>query len=282
MRFTLSALLAVALGLPALAQSRPTPPAPPPPPPSANQDTLRELQALTERLRAIEARLKAQEGKKDGDRKTEERKVEVVVVGKDGEPKKATGKEGVHGVIELKLDGDAKGEAGKGVFVIQLDGDKKPEPKKDGDRKPDGPQGPRGFGGGPGGPPMGGGFGGGPGGPGGPPMGGMMMMRMGGEGTPPGFDRLSKEEQEQFRRLMAKMRGGDGPNTEVRVREVRREGSPEGGERRPQPPAERREGGDRPMAERRPEGGDRRPNLEERMERLERAIEDIRRAMPKK
>ncbi|MEO2089783.1 MAG: hypothetical protein ABGY75_09835, partial [Gemmataceae bacterium] len=200
MRLTLSALLAVALGLPALAQGQPVPPRPPapPPPPSANQDTLRELQALTERLRAIEARLKAQEGKKEGDKKsdkkTEEKKVEVVVVGKDGEPKKATGKEGTHGVIELKLDGDMKGQAGKGVFVIQLHDDQKSEPKKDGDRKPDGPQGPRGFGGGPGGPPMGGGFGGGPGGPGGPPMGGMMMMRMGGEGTPPGFDRLSKEE----------------------------------------------------------------------------------------
>lgn len=272
MRLTLSALLAAALGLPALAQSQPLPPRPPAPPapPSANQDTLRELQALTERLRAIESRLKAQDVKKDGDKKTEERKVEVVVVGKDGEAKKATGKEGTHGVIELKLDGDKKGEAGKGVFVIQLDGDKKPEPKKDGDKKPEPQQGPRGFGGS---------FGGGPGGP---PAGGMMLMRMGGEGTPPGFDKLSKEEQEQFRKLMAKMRGGDGQPTEVRVREIRRDGGPEGGERRPQPPAERREGGDRPMAERRPDGGDRRPNMEERMERLERAIEDIRRAMPKK
>ncbi len=265
MRLTLSALLAVALGLPALAQSQPLPPRPPVPPalPSANQDTLRELQVLTERLRAIEARLKAQDGKKDGDKKTEERKVEVVVVGKDGEAKKGTGKEGPHGVIELKLDGDKKGEAGKGVFVIQLDGDKKPEPKKDGDKKPEPQQGPRGSMGmgnfevfrGQGGPPMGGGFG---------------VARMGGDGTPPGFDRLSKDEQEQFRKLMAKMRGGDGPTTEVRVREVRRDGGPEGGDRGPRPTAERRE------------GGDRRPNLEERMERLERAIEDIRRAMPKK
>jgi hypothetical protein len=198
-----------------------------------------------------------------------------VVVGQDGVVKKATGgKDGTHGVIELKLDGDMKGEAGKGVFVLQLDGDKKPEPKKEGDKKPDGQQGPRGFGGSFGG--GGGGFGGSfGGGPGGPPPGGMMFMRMGDDFTPPGFDKLSKDEQAQFRKLMTKMRGGDEQKTEVRVREVRREGGSEGGERRPQPPGERREGGDRPTAERK-------PNLEERMDRLERAIEDIRRAIAKK
>lgn len=273
MRIALSTLTGLALCLPATAQ-----------------DGNRELKELAERLRALEARLKAQEGKKDGDKPVE---VTVTAVKKDGD-KKPDGaqKEGTFRVIEMKKDGDKRPEAGKeGVIVVRVESDeKKPEAKKDGDKRPEGPRG-----GGnpfnPGGPPTGGGFSGGgfggtfgggpggpmgPGGPGGPPMGGGFGFTARMEGTPPGFDKLSKDEQEQFRKLLAKMRGGDQPmRVEMRVVEQRRE-----------------EGGRKPEGDRRPEGesrrpgpdGDRggRPSLEERLDRLERSIDELRRGLPKR
>ncbi len=148
--------------------------------------------------------------------------------------------------------GDKKEEKGK------KDGDKKPdvkkeerrieirieEPKKgDGDKKPDAPRGPMGNFGGSGGWGFGGGFSGGGsgfnplGGPGG--MGERGQGGAGGPGTPPGFDKLSKDEQQMFRGLMEKMARANQP------------------ERKP----------DQPKS-----GG----NLEQRMERLERMIEEIR------
>ncbi|MCU0703806.1 MAG: hypothetical protein MUF18_07495 [Fimbriiglobus sp.] len=160
---------------------------------------------------------------------------------------------------KLRAVAESKKESKVEVVVVK-EGEKKPEPKKDGERKeekpelkreerkpeprqPEGPGGPR-FGGG-----VQGGFSGwGPGGFG-PPIGGMGPMRGGQPGTPPGFERLTADEQATFRKLMEKM--ADGRSSERRL---------EGGERRP-------------------EGSERRPNVEERLERLERAIEEIRRGM---
>jgi hypothetical protein len=271
MRTALSTLLGLALTVPVFAQSKPTTPPP-------NEDAARQLKELTARLRELEARLKATDGKKDGEQKIEVRVVEV----KDGDKKPEPKKEGFPMVLQLHKDGDKKVEGKEGVVVVRVQTDdekksdgkkegtvrvierkteeRKPEPKKDEPRRPDGP-------------PMGGGFGGSfGGGPGGPPMGGGFgVARMGGpDGTPPGFDKLNREEQEQFRKLMGKMRGGDQPGGGVQFRMVeRREGGERAEQRRPEPET------------RRVEGGERRPNLEERMERLERAIDEIRRSMKK-
>lgn len=230
MRIALSTLLGLALCLPAYAQrgpgGRPEGGRP------GDTDQARELRALTERLKALEAQLKAQEGKKEGEQKVEVRVVEA----KDGD-KKPDGKK----------DGDKEG-----VVVVRVQTDE----KKDGDKKPEGPRGSLGIGN----------------------FSALSMARVG-EGTPPGFEKLNREEQAQFRKLTAKMRDGDQPRAEVRVREVRREG----GDRAPQPvpPTPSQPSFPPPPAERR-EGGERRPNLEERMERIERAIEDIRSQMKKK
>jgi hypothetical protein len=157
---------------------------------------------------------------------------------------------------KLKAAGERKVEV---VVKEEKKEERKPEPKKpeekkpDGERRPEGdrrPEGPGGFG-----PPWAGGSGpppwaGGGMNPGGRGFGG------GQPGTPPGFDKLTKDEQAMFRKLMEKMGGPGQPDRR-----------PEGGDRRPTPTPERRE------------GGDRKPSMEERMEKLERAIEEIRRGL---
>lgn len=233
MRLALSMILGLALCLPATAQrggfgGRPGGPGGPGgrferPQPTENKE-VEELKAV---IRALEAKLKAATESK----KPEEGKLQFVIVTEKEEKKE----------VEKKPEVVKKPDP-----VKKPDGKKKEEPKK-----PEAPRGPGGFG-----PPMGGrgGFG--------PPMGvrgGIGGFGRGpGEMNPPGFEKLTEDEKQTFRRLMEKMMGGD-----------RR---PEG----PQPPMGGRD--------RRPEGpqppmGDRRPSMEERMERLERMIEDLRRGM---
>ena len=211
----LSVAVVLALAVPALAQ----------PPGRFNpQRPEAELDKLRAQVKEVEAKLK---GTKDDDKKGEEKEEKGK---KDGDKKPDVKKEERR--IEIRIEEPKKG-----------DGDKKPEPRKgEGDKKPDAPRGPMGgFGGsgfgpmGPGGfnPPMGAEF----------PRGGGFNPSMGGgsggPGTPPGFDKLSKDEQQMFRRLMEKMQQP---------------------ERKP----------DQPKS-----GG----NLEQRMERLERMIEEIRNQM---
>jgi hypothetical protein len=268
MRIRLSALAAAAVASVAMAQDRPRPPDAPPTPAE------RQLKELTERLRVLEAKLKAHEAQKEEPKKEGEKHIEVVVDPKkkgdkkpDAAKKPEPKKEG--GVLELIKDGVIKSGEGNFPGVIRITefaGDKKPKEKKEGEKKPEPKKESRpegqpnpvplpipamrgqpgmGFGGGG---PMGGGF---------------------GPGGPPGFEKLTKEEQAQFQKLMAKMRGGDQQPMRMEMRVIERREEGDRGERR-EPET------------RRPEGGERRPNLEERLERLERAIEEIRRDMRKK
>jgi hypothetical protein len=103
---------------------------------------------------------------------------------------------------------------------------------------------------------------------GGSGFGGVMMMG--------GMDRLTPEEQEQFKRLLTKMQGNrPTPTPGMNMGMGRNPFNPEGREG-PQPPR----GGERRPEGRSPEG--RQPNLEERLERLERAIDEIRQNLKKK
>ena len=231
MRYALSTLLAVALGLPALAQSGRGPGGRPEGRPDG--DPAQQLRELTERLRALEAKMKSQG----------EQKVEVVVVEKKDGDKKPEVR-----VESRRADGPPMGQGGSGPRF-----------------GPDGPPMGGGRGGNPfnpGGPPMGGGFGGVIGGRGGPDGNTFTFVMAGPDGTPPGFDKLSKDEQEQFRKLMAKMRGGDQP--QVRVIERRAEGQPMTATVTARD--ERRE-------------ETRKPSVEQRLDQLERAIGDIKRML---
>lgn len=192
MRF-LSAAVALALAVPALAQPR----------------VEAELDRLRAQIKELEAKLRASQPDKKPEPKPEVKKEERRIEIRVDEPKKG--------------DGDKKPEIR--VEIKKPDGEKKPEPRKD---EPRGPMG-GGFGGfGPMGGGMGGGFG--------PPW-----TRP--DFSPPGFDKLTKDEQAMFRKLMEKMTRG---------------GEPERKAEQPKPTP---------------------GNLEGRLERLERAIEEIRNQM---
>lgn len=129
---------------------------------------------------------------------------------------------------------------------------KKPDPKQEEQRGP-GARGPQG-------PPMGG-FGPGGFGPGGP-MGGFRGREgFGGQAGPgfamPGMDKLSPEEQATFKKLVAKMTGRG--ETEARKPDAPKQ--PQGG--KPDAP---KEGG-------KPNPG--KPNLEERLDRLEKMVQEL-------
>lgn len=212
MRFALSTLLGLALCLPAMAQSSRGPDVPgrgPGGPRGGEPPASKEIEELKATIKALEAKLKAVNEKKEG-------KVEVVVV---KEEKKE----------------ERKPEPRRAEGERQPERDRRPE---GGDRRPEGP-------------PMGGRFGGGPGGFGPPMGGGGFGHGMGGgqPGTPPGFDKLTEDEKKTFRRLMEKMHATETrevPRTREVVREVPvREGS----------------------------------NVNERLDRLEKAVEDIRRML---